>query len=52
MSVGLHRLQLKSLSLTVVYFTELELLYNLQTVNEFRNGRLVNVQGYSCHHPA
>jgi hypothetical protein len=51
MSVGLHQLQLKSLSLTVVYFRELEFLYSLQTVNVFRNGMFVNVQGYSYHLP-
>jgi len=49
--VGLHLLQLKSLSLTIVYFKELKFLHTLQTVNVFRNGRLVHVQGYSCHHP-
>jgi len=51
MCVGLYHLQLKSLSLTIVYFKELEFLHTRQTVNVFRNGRLVHVQGYSCHHP-
>jgi hypothetical protein len=31
------------LSLTVVYFKELEFLRTLQTVNVFRNGKLVHV---------